>query len=395
MAENVKKDVIIMKKKKNPKDKKKKKTKKKKTDKKKRAERGITININVGKGGGDKAPKQPKGARGFAPKATSIRGQRGRGNLDTMSRQAEMNQNLMNNVYQVRAQAQQAQAQAEDKIKNLSSNIGILRSQLNFLGTQVLNPPQQLPPNITINQPQPPQPNINITTPPMIMPPQPPAPNIYITNPPQQQPNQNLTINNTPPQMIEDIIQRGTGELGRNQLILQEGIQTLATRQQQAEARQNTLEERQATDEALGFIWNVNDEEPRTFTPAPAPAPAPINIQDDPARMSSSVDPQEEEKTELLIDEAQPTLDKKKRGGQLGVTPLRFNQDEVKDIKKLAQQSIAIKKGKRGQFYEDNPIFNNLLTTGHTRISIIRRLDTERNKIKQIDRLMMGQEDYL
>jgi hypothetical protein len=338
MAEK-EKDVIILKKKKTKDKKKKKKTKKKKTDKT-RGERGITININVGKGGGDKAPKQPKGARGFAPKATSMRGQRGRGNLDTMSRQAEMNQNLMNNVYQVRAQAQQAQAQAEDKIKNLSSNIGILRSQLNFLGTQVLNPPQQLPPNITINQPQPPQPNI------------------YITNPPQQQPNQNLTINNTPPQMIEDI-QTGMAELGRNQLVLQEGMQTLSTRQQQAEARQNTLEERQATDEALGYIWNVNDDEepPRTFTPAPAPAPAPINIQDDPARMSSSVDPQEEEKTELLIDDAPPTLNQRKPRATI-------TQDDLTIIGRIYNKVKDMSLSEKRSEYAQNIDYQNLLKNG-------------------------------
>ena len=415
MAEK-EKDVIILKKKKTKDKKKKKKTKKKKTDKT-RGERGITININVGKGGSDKAPKQPKIARGFAPKALSIRGQRGRGNLDTMSRQAEMNQNLMNNVYQVRAQAQQAQAQAEDKIKNLSSNIGILRSQLNFLGTQVLNPPQQLPPNITINQPQPPQPNINITNPPMIMPPQLPAPNIYITNPPPpQQPNPNLTINNTPPQMIEDI-QTGMAELGRNQLILQEGIQTLATRQQQAEARQNTLEERQATDEALGYIWNVNDDQepPRTFTPAPAPAPPPINPQDDPARMSSSVDPQEEEKTELGKEPQQPTLQeetvtvetvpfeeaKKTKGGQKGVAQTRYTADELNLLLGQALQEKGKSKKEvtnlRNKFLKDNiDIIDRILERGGNIFSIknkIKGLRQEEEKRIKAEQKMMFEED--
>jgi len=364
MAEK-EKDVIILKKKKTKDKKKKKKTKKKKTDKT-RGERGITININVGKGGSDKAPKQPKGARGFVPKATSMRGQRGRGNLDTMSRQAEMNQNLMNNVYQVRAQAQQAQAQAEDKIKNLSSNIGILRSQLNFLGTQVLNPPQQLPPNITINQPQPPQPNI------------------YITNPPQQQPNQNLTINNTPPQMIEDI-QTGMAELGRNQLVLQEGMQTLATRQQQAEARQNTLEERQATDEALGYIWNVNDdEEPRTFTPAPAPAPAPINIQDDPARMSSSVDPQEEEKTGLLIDDAPPTLNQRKPRATI-------TQDDLTIIGRIYNKVKDMSLSDKRSEYAKNIDYLNLLKNGMLQNTLDKAINDYPNREERILKKLMDE----
>ena len=379
MAETKKKDVIILKKKKKPKDKKKKKTKKKKTDKK-RGERGITININVGKGG-DKAPKQPKGARGFAPKTTSMRGQRGRGNLEDKSRQAEMNTNLMNNVYQVRAQAQQAQAQAEEKIRGLSSNIGILRSQLNFLGTQVLNPPRQpaLPPSQPPSQP----------------PAQPPAP------------NQNLTIYNTPPQMIEDI-QSGMVELGRNQLTLQEGMQTLATRQQQQEERQATL----ATEVALGDIWG---DEQQTFTPAPAPAPAPINIEDDPARMSSSVDPQKEEKTELSTQQQPPTMqdnvtietvpleEGKKKGGQKGVSQTRYRPDELNLLLGQALQETGKSKKEvtnlRNKFFKENKdVINKIIERGGNLSSIknkIKELRQEDKKRKKAEQKMMFQEDKL
>jgi len=118
------------KKKKTKKDKKKKKTK----DKSK-IPKGITININVGKSGADPKPKLPKAAKGFVGRATSMRGQRGKGNLSNNSRQAEMNTNIMQNVSGIRSSAMQ---QGLD-LKDLTGNFDVLRRRVDGLGTQVLN----------------------------------------------------------------------------------------------------------------------------------------------------------------------------------------------------------------------------------------------------------------
>tara|TARA_R110002153_G_scaffold76432_3_gene196926 strand:+ start:1098 stop:2732 length:1635 start_codon:yes stop_codon:yes gene_type:complete len=118
---------------------KKKKTKKDKKKKKKKDKskipKGITININVGKSGADPKPKLPKAAKGFVGRATSMRGQRGRGNLSNNSRQAEMNTNIMQNVSGIRSSAMQ---QGLD-LKDLTGNFDVLRRRVDGLGTQVLN----------------------------------------------------------------------------------------------------------------------------------------------------------------------------------------------------------------------------------------------------------------
>jgi hypothetical protein len=121
-----------------------KRTKKKKTkkDKKKQKKKdkskipkGITININVGKSGADPKPKMPKTAKGFAARTTSLRGQRGKGNLSDNSRQAEMNANIMQNVSGIRSSAMQ---QGLD-LKDLTGNFDVLRRRVDGLGTQVIN----------------------------------------------------------------------------------------------------------------------------------------------------------------------------------------------------------------------------------------------------------------
>jgi hypothetical protein len=121
-----------------------KRTKKKKTkkDKKKQKKKdkskipkGLTININVGKSGADPKPKMPKTAKGFAARTTSLRGQRGKGNLSDNSRQAEMNANIMQNVSGIRSSAMQ---QGLD-LKDLTGNFDVLRRRVDGLGTQVIN----------------------------------------------------------------------------------------------------------------------------------------------------------------------------------------------------------------------------------------------------------------
>jgi len=120
-----------------------KRTKKKKTKKGKKKQKkdkskipkGITININVGKSGADPKPKMPKTAKGFAARTTSMRGQRGRGNLSNNSRQAEMNTNIMQNVSGIRSSAMQ---QGLD-LKDLTGNFDVLRRRVDGLGTQVIN----------------------------------------------------------------------------------------------------------------------------------------------------------------------------------------------------------------------------------------------------------------
>lgn len=121
-----------------------KRTKKKKTKKGKKKQKkkdkskipkGITININVGKSGADPKPKMPKTAKGFAARTTSMRGQRGRGNLSNNSRQAEMNTNIMQNVSGIRSTAMQ---QGLD-LKDLTGNFDVLRRRVDGLGTQVIN----------------------------------------------------------------------------------------------------------------------------------------------------------------------------------------------------------------------------------------------------------------
>jgi hypothetical protein len=120
-----------------------KRTKKKKTKKGKKKQKkdkskipkGITININVGKSGADPKPKMPKTAKGFVARTTSMRGQRGRGNLSNNSRQAEMNTNIMQNVSGIRSSAMQ---QGLD-LKDLTGNFDVLRRRVDGLGTQVIN----------------------------------------------------------------------------------------------------------------------------------------------------------------------------------------------------------------------------------------------------------------
>ena len=120
-----------------------KRTKKKKTKKGKKKQKkdkskipkGITININVGKSGADPKPKMPKTAKGFAARTTSMRGQRGKGNLSINSRQAEMNTNIMQNVSGIRSTAMQ---QGLD-LKDLTGNFDVLRRRVDGLGTQVIN----------------------------------------------------------------------------------------------------------------------------------------------------------------------------------------------------------------------------------------------------------------
>ena len=108
-------DAILSKKDKKPKkDKKRRKDKKK--DKKKKNLAGITININVGGGGGGKAkqPKQPRGAKGLVARTTSMRGQRGKGNLDQAARQAEATARAMQGIYGVSTRITETDKRVDD-----------------------------------------------------------------------------------------------------------------------------------------------------------------------------------------------------------------------------------------------------------------------------------------
>jgi hypothetical protein len=103
-------------------------------DKKKLKKAGITININVGgSGGGSKNPKQPKAPRNFVPRATALRGQRGKGDLHIKGLQAETNTNLFQGLYGVRSQANRQ----ADLYMGLSGDVGLLRSRVDFLGAYV------------------------------------------------------------------------------------------------------------------------------------------------------------------------------------------------------------------------------------------------------------------
>ena len=110
-------DAILSKKDKKPKkDKKRRKAKKDKKVKKKKNAAGITININVGGGGGGKAkqPKQPRGAKGLVARTTSMRGQRGKGNLDQAARQAEANARAMQGIYGVSTRITETDKRVDD-----------------------------------------------------------------------------------------------------------------------------------------------------------------------------------------------------------------------------------------------------------------------------------------
>ena len=143
-------DTILSKKDKKPKkDKKRRKAKKDKTKKKKAA--GITININVGGGGGGKAkqPKQPRGAKGLVARTTSMRGQRGKGNIDQAARQAEANARAMQGIYGVSTRITETDRRVDD-----------MGDRLNRLGqyfytnqpAQIQQPPDQKF-NVTMNLP--------------------------------------------------------------------------------------------------------------------------------------------------------------------------------------------------------------------------------------------------
>lgn len=348
MSEKGKKDVIIVKKRKKPKGGKsggKKKLKKKKTTKTTR-ERGITININVGKSTGKE--KAPKGARGFAPKATSLRGQRVRSNLDyNKAREAVINENLMNNVYAVRDRATR---QGED-IRDLNTSFNILESKVNLLGTQVLRAgaPRAIEPA--------------------------PAP-----APAQSERDQKF---------ITDV-KRGMIQLGQRQQSLYEGMRLMTDAQHNIHHRLQGIEEagrqiagNQGTALALNDIWDdgetpVNIEQPPAPPPSPPPPPPVMETEEDPSRVSSSVDvDQEERRGGLLIEDAQPTLNK---------TQMRFNKKEVDILKGIAFDTVTKNRKERSKFYDESDDFKNILKKGYGRASTINRINEERNKLKKTDK---------
>jgi hypothetical protein len=413
-----KKDVILLKKKKA----KGKKPKKKKTKKKKTHEKGITINVNIGKSIQDAKAKAPKTAKGFAPKVASFRGQKGRGGGVLNTRQVEINTNLLNNVYAIRAQAAEQKDSFEklvneqgkriddhrNTISGLSTNIGILQGQISRLGTQVMNPPRiplalpAPPPNVTVNNPP-----VNVTVPPF--PALPPPPNVTVNNPP-------ITINNPPPlpalpappspssshnhESYEDFVtrtreetaieeytppidmtprhnpieQQTTRNMNRVMLNVAENQRQLAEQQNQifegmrllrdshhnihhrlggiedagralaGNQRMDLTVESGSSDEEAGQMQpqqlalppppssrpppppsssrppppSSRPPPPSSSRPPPPPrkkkvkAPPPYPPPPDAAQMSSSVNPHEEEKADLLIDDAVPTLNQRK-----------------------------------------------------------------------------------
>lgn len=128
---------------------KKKKTKKDKKKQKKKDKSKISnslnskisnvININIGKSGGGTKAKKSNTARGFTAPTSSLRGQRGRGNLTYKSMQGEMNANVMQNVFGIRSTAMQ---QGQD-LRDLTGNFNNLRQRVEGLGTQTLNSQNQ------------------------------------------------------------------------------------------------------------------------------------------------------------------------------------------------------------------------------------------------------------
>jgi len=397
-----KKDVMIVKKKKR-KDKKDKK-KKKKTTKKKTQERGITVNINLARAIGEAKAKAPKTARGFAPKVASIRGQRSRGDGQLNTRQAEINTNLMNNVYAIRAQADKQQQQFGEELKGLSTNLGILQTQVTQLGTQALNPPQQ-PINITV-PPAPPA-QVNVTVPPfpalpapiVNVPPPPalpaPAPiTVNVPPPPALPAPAPITVNvpppalPAPPQPSEDEqkfrtdMKRGLVKLGQRQQGLYEGMQLMADAQHKIHHRLGGIEDagrqiagNQGTLLALESIYNegfeesnVEPQQPPAPPPLPPPPPPPMETipEEDPARVSSSVDPREEEKADLLIEEVKTAdesviqQEEKKRGIKKGGTRTAFTPAQQQSILEIAGDTLGYSRTQMTQFYKSSDIYKQL-----------------------------------
>jgi len=432
-----KKEVIIMKKKKR-KDKKD-KNKKKKTTKKKPRERGISVNINLSRAIGEAKAKAPKTARGFAPKVASIRGQRIRGGGEVNTRQAELNTNLLNNVYAIRAQATKQQEEYEKlakeqgaSIRELSSNIGILRNELTQLGTQVMNPPQPAQGRSTMDilgsvggatlgalgtvggatlragtalgagtvgalgsvggaimqraLQQPPA-QVNVPPPPALPAPAPitvnipalPAPAPITVNVPSQpatvQPSEDE-------QKFRADIKRGLVKLGQRQQGLYEGMQLMADAQHKIHHRLGGIEDagrqiagNQGTLLALESIYNegfeesnVEPQQPPAPPPLPPPPPPPMETipEEDPARVSSSVDPREEEKADLLIEEVKTAdesviqQEEKKRGIKKGGTRTAFTPAQQQSILEIAGDTLGYSRTQMTQFYKSSDIYKQL-----------------------------------
>lgn len=451
-----KKDVIIVKKKKR-KDKKD-KNKKKKTTKKKPRERGITVNIKLEKAIGEAKAKAPKTARGFAPKVASIRGQRSRGGGEVNTRQAEINTNLLNNVYAIRAQATKQQEEYEKlakeqgaSIKTLSNNLGILQNQVTQLGTQVLNPPQPAPaPTPSTSQRalitmgsvgsatmgavgstmgaigsatsatmgaigsvggaigsatsatigavgsymgRPQQP-ININVPPAPA----PAP-LALPGPPQPSEEE---------QQFRTDMKRGLVKLGQRQQGLYQGMQLIADAQHNIHHRLGGIEEagrqiagNQGTLMALESIYNegfeesnVEQQQPPAPPPAPPAPPPPMETipEEDPARMSSSVDPQEEEKADLLIedvktaDESVIKQDKKMRGPVKGTARIAFTTEQLSTILDLAGDAVGKNNKGMTEFFKNRQDYKDLVKEYQGNESSIK------NKITKLKKALEQQE---
>lgn len=385
------KDVTIMKKKKNKKDKKDKKRKKTKKKIKKASERGITVNINLARAIGEAKAKAPKTTRGFAPKVASIRGQRSRGGGEVNTRQAEINTNLLNNVYSIRAQATKQQEAFEQlakeqgaTIKELSSNIGVLQNQLTQLGTQAMNPPQQ---------------PININIPPAQVP--------AIEDAPQVPAIEDAPIEDAPEeeQQFRKDMKKALLRIGQQQQGLYQGVQLLVDSQHGIHNRLAGIEEagrqmagNQGTLLALESIYDEGDDEamvqpqqPASAPPSPpTPPPPPMETitEEDPlhypARMSSSVDPQQKEKPSLLIDVAQPTLNQRKPRATItaeNLTTIGRIYDKVKDMNR-SQKSTE---------YATNIDYQNLLKDGMLQNTLDKAINDYPEREERILKKLMGQ----
>lgn len=390
-----KKDVMFVKKKKR-KDKKDKKKKKKKTTKKKTQERGITVNINLARAIGEAKAKAPKTARGFAPKVASIRGQRSRGGGELNTRQAEINTNLMNNVYAIRAQADKQQQQFGEELKGLSTNLGILQAQVTQLGTQAMNPPQQ---PININVPPAPAPAPLALPAPAPAPPALPAPPQPSEEEQQYRRNMGRAISN----MVEN--QR---QLNQQQQGLYQGVQLLVDSQHGIHNRLAGIEEagrqmagNQGTLMALESIYNegfeesnVEPQQPPAPPPLPPPPPPPMETipEEDPARMSSSVDPQEEEKADLMIedvktaDESVIKQDKKMRGPVKGTARIAFTTEQLSTILDLAGDAVGKNNKGMTEFFKKRQDYKDLVKEYQGNESSIK------NKITQLKKALEQQE---
>ena len=389
-----KKDVMFVKRKKR-KDKKDKK-KKKKTTKKKPQERGITVNINLARAIGEAKAKAPKTARGFAPKVASIRGQRSRGGGELNTRQAEINTNLMNNVYAIRSQAEKQQQQFGEELKGLSTNLGILQAQVTQLGTQTMNPPQQ---PININVPPAPAPAPLALPAPAPAPPALPAPPQPSEEEQQYRRNMGRAISN----MVEN--QR---QLNQQQQGLYQGMQLIADAQHNIHHRLGGIEEagrqiagNQGTLMALESIYNEGFEEsnvepqqqpaPPPLPPAPPP-PMETIPEEDPARMSSSVDPQEEEKADLLIedvktaDESVIKQDKKMRGPVKGTARIAFTTEQLSTILDLAGDAVGKNNKGMTEFFKNRQDYKDLVKEYQGNESSIK------NKITKLKKALEQQE---